>query len=78
MEPKRYWWMQYKSATSDQVQETCEDIHPFLWIHTKTEEYNNRPVPTAFQRLLGSYKLVNWKLITDTEYNLWQELNNNQ
>lgn len=65
MEPKRYWWVSY--GTGKWVRSACIDEHPFLWISRYTGP--NGIVPDA--------TIINYHLVDVTEYNLWQELNNN-
>lgn len=63
MEPKRYWWIRYKSTAQGMYAEyeRVSDMHPFQYCSSHM-----------------SLVLINWKLIDVTEYNLWNELNNNQ
>lgn len=74
MEPKRYWWVVYKGR--DGQLQVCTDIHPFLWIKQEQDRINNRPVHSAFHRAQYTYTLVDWKIISVEEYNLFNDLNN--
>jgi len=65
MEPKLYYWMKYRmvSGDKDYVNTIAIDDHPFLYI----KSMNNA----------GYFNctIEDWKQITETEYNLWKELN---
>lgn len=82
MEPKRYWWIQYRvngghnHMSYDEntgIKEMCIEIHPFQLIHNM-KEIEKR----VTSRYTYDYELINWKLIDIREYDLFNNLNSTQ
>jgi hypothetical protein len=64
MEPKKYWWIRvsWSENFKEYSDDTVTDIHPFIKIDMMFEENH-------------SYRLLDWKLISAEEYNLFNEIN---
>lgn len=63
MEPKKYWWLLIQDNVEKWSRVT--DMHPFLFMSVNFGKYSN-------------VTLLNWKIISESEYNLWNQINNMQ
>jgi len=62
----KYYFIRYGGYGKEEYTE-CIDVHPFRFIHDKNANQANK--------VFGMIRLIDWKVISLEEYELWLFLN---